>query len=157
MVCAGTLLHLILAALKMMLFFPLHRLKINPKGQVLHIHQRSVEHWWKHRSIWLQYLVLPFLKGLLNIPARQPETAVLKPISEPLCKLKSDQGPWKAFISVGCVSVSVAQSCPTFCDPMDHSPSGSSVHEIIQARILEWVAIPFSRGSSWPRDGTWVS
>ena len=40
---------------------------------------------------------------------------------------------------------------------MDCSPPGSSVHEILQARILEWVAIPFSRGSSQPRDQTWVS
>ena len=40
---------------------------------------------------------------------------------------------------------------------MDCSPSGSSVHEILQARILEWVAISSSRGSSWPRDPTWVS
>ena len=40
---------------------------------------------------------------------------------------------------------------------MDCSPPGSSVHEILQARILEWVAIPFSRGSSWPRDWTGVS
>ena len=37
---------------------------------------------------------------------------------------------------------------------MDYIPSGSSIHEILQARILEWVAIPFSRGSSWPRDLT---
>ena len=37
--------------------------------------------------------------------------------------------------------VFVAQSCPTLCDPMDYSPSGSSVHGILQARILEWVAI----------------
>ena len=44
--------------------------------------------------------------------------------------------------------VLVAQLCPTLCDPMDCSPSGSSVHEILQARILEWVAIPFSRKSS---------
>ena len=40
---------------------------------------------------------------------------------------------------------------------MDHSLTGSSVHGILQARILEWVAISFSRGSSWPRDQTWVS
>ena len=40
----------------------------------------------------------------------------------------------------------VAQSCPTLCDPVDYSPSGSSVHGILQARILEWVAISFSRG-----------
>ena len=44
-----------------------------------------------------------------------------------------------------------------FWDPMDYSPPNSSVHEILQARILTWVAVPFSRGSSWPRDGTWVS
>ena len=42
----------------------------------------------------------------------------------------------------------VTQSCLTLCDPMDYSPPGSSVHGILQARILEWVAIPFSRGSS---------
>ena len=46
----------------------------------------------------------------------------------------------------------VTQSCPTLCDPMDCSPPGSSVHGILQARILEWVATSFSRGSSRPRD-----
>ena len=46
----------------------------------------------------------------------------------------------------------VAQSCPTLCDPMDCSPPGSSVHGIFQARVLEWVAISFSRGSSQPKD-----
>ena len=51
----------------------------------------------------------------------------------------------------------VAQSCPTLCDPMDCSLQCSSVHGIIQARVLEWVAISFSRGSSQPRDRTWVS
>ena len=51
----------------------------------------------------------------------------------------------------------VAQSCLTLCEPMDCSPPGSSVHGILQTRILEWVTIPFSRGSSQPRDQTWVS
>ena len=51
----------------------------------------------------------------------------------------------------------VAQSCLTLCDPMDCSLTGFSVHGIFQARVLEWVAISFSRGSSWPRDRTWVS
>ena len=50
----------------------------------------------------------------------------------------------------------VAQSCPTLCDPTDCSPPGSSVHWILQARIPEWVAIPFSKGSSWPRVWTQV-
>ena len=51
----------------------------------------------------------------------------------------------------------VAQSCLTLCDPMDCSLPGSSVHGIFQARVLEWVAISFSKGSSQPRDGTRVS
>ena len=51
----------------------------------------------------------------------------------------------------------VAQSCPILYNPVDCSLLGSSVHGILQARILEWVAISFSRGSSQLRDGTWVS
>ena len=50
----------------------------------------------------------------------------------------------------------VAQLCLTLCDPMDCSLPGFSIHGISQARILVWVAISFSRGSSWPRDWTWV-
>ena len=50
------------------------------------------------------------------------------------------------------MKVKVAQLCPTFCDHMD-----STVHGILQGRILEWVAFPFSRGSSQPRDSTQVS
>ena len=48
--------------------------------------------------------------------------------------------------------VQVIQSCLTLCNPMDCSPPGSSVHRILQARILESVAVPFSTGSSQPRD-----
>ena len=51
----------------------------------------------------------------------------------------------------------VAQSCPTLCDPVNCSLPGFSVHGILQARILEWVAITFSSGSSRPRDQMWVS
>ena len=50
------------------------------------------------------------------------------------------------------MKVKVAQLCLIFCNPMDYT-----VHEILQARILEWVAFPFSRGSSQPRDQTQVS
>ena len=55
------------------------------------------------------------------------------------------------------MKVLFAQLCPTLCDPMDCIPPGSSVHGILQARILEWVVISFSRGSSQPKDRTCVS
>ena len=51
----------------------------------------------------------------------------------------------------------VTQSCPTVCDPVDSNLPGFSIHGILQARILEWVAMPSSKGSSQPRDGTQVS
>ena len=57
------------------------------------------------------------------------------------------------WLSSGCFCL-VAQSCLILCNPRDCSPRGSSVHGILQARILEWVAISFFRVSSWPRDGT---
>ena len=57
-----------------------------------------------------------------------------------------------AYITCVC-----AKSCLTLCDAMDCSPPGSSVHGILQARILEWVAMLSSRGSCPPRDGTCIS
>ena len=53
--------------------------------------------------------------------------------------------------------VLIAQLCLTLCNPIDFSPPGSSVHRVLQARILEWAAMPFSRWSSRPRNQTWVS
>ena len=53
--------------------------------------------------------------------------------------------------------VLATQSCPSLCNPTDCSLQGFSVHEVLQARILEWIAIPFSRGSSLHRDRTLVS
>ena len=62
---------------------------------------------------------------------------------------RSSSGYWK--------ETEVARSCPTLCDPMDCSIRGASIHGIFQARILEWVAISFFRGSFQPRDWAWVS
>ena len=62
---------------------------------------------------------------------------------------------WKQCLLIilkGYLKVKVYQSCSTLCDPMDYT-----VHGILQARILEWVTCPFSRGSSWPRNRTRVS
>ena len=64
------------------------------------------------------------------------------------------------FYTLSCKKESeseVAQSCPTLCDPVDRSLSSSSVHGIFQAKVLEWIAISFSRGSSQPRNLTRVS
>ena len=61
------------------------------------------------------------------------------------------------FFPVAFVCATLLQSCPTLCNPMDCSSTGSSVHGILQARILEWVAMPSSRGSSQRRDQTQVS
>ena len=73
---------------------------------------------------------------------------------------------WKSICMHECVCVCVCvrvcacmcakslQSCRTLCNLMDCSPPGSFIHGILQARILEWVAMPSSKGSSWPRDRT---
>ena len=67
---------------------------------------------------------------------------------------------WHHFLHCDPIAVcesEVAQSCPTLCDSVDCSPPGSSIHGILQAKILEWVAISFSRISSRSRDWTQVS
>ena len=64
---------------------------------------------------------------------------------------------WVYKLQCSQLKVKFAQSCPTLCDLMDCSLLSSSVHGIPQARILEWVDIPFFRGSSWPRDRTRIS
>ena len=61
---------------------------------------------------------------------------------------------WRGYFAAAAKTL---QSCPTLCDPIDCSPPGSPVPGILQARILEWVAFPFSSGSSQPRDQTEVS
>ena len=68
-------------------------------------------------------------------------------------RTESDTTDWSDLAA----AVLVAQSSPTLYDPMDCSLPGPSIHGILQARIVDLVAIPFSRGSSQPRDWTWVS
>ena len=84
-----------------------------------------------------------------------PSTASIIVLKE-LIFTKFKMRIWDSLIKY-LVVVLVAQSCLTLCDPMACSPPSSSVLGILQARILEWIAIPFSRRSSWPRDQTWVS
>ena len=76
---------------------------------------------------------------------------LLQVLTQKLCSLSP-----LSFLSLPFKCVLVAQSCPALWDPMDYSLPGSFFHGIIQARILEWVAILFSRGSPQPRDRTQV-
>ena len=82
-------------------------------------------------------------------------------VDMPNVQLNMEEFPLKEIQSLSewflHIKVSAHQSCLTLCDPTNCSPPVSSVHEILQARILEWVAIPFSRRSSRPRDQTEVS
>ena len=65
--------------------------------------------------------------------------------------------PYACVCVCVCVCVWVTRLCPILCGPKEYSSSGSSLHRIPQTRMLEWVAIPFSKASSWPRDQTRVS
>ena len=72
--------------------------------------------------------------------------------------LQKKSGVWGSIWTYECQRESeAAQSCLTLCDPTDCSLSGSSVHGIFKARVLEWIAISFSRGYFWPRNRTRVS
>ena len=101
----------------------------------------------------LEWVALPFSRG--SAQPRDP-TQVSGIAGRPV----EPQGkPMKATFGKNIFSVHAKslQFCPTLCDPVDCSLPGPSVHGILQARILEWVAVPFSRGSSQPRDQTPVS
>ena len=104
---------------------------------------------WSLFSFFLSYGQYTGLSTLHLLPC--PEFGKLC-TSLPQVVLRS-----KHYIFPIILSGLVSQSCPTLCDPMDGSLAGSSVHGIFQARILEWVAIFFPRGSCWPRDQTRVS
>ena len=111
-----------------------------------------------HRALdWAPWVIQKFPLAMCfthgNVFVSMLFSQFLPRSSSPSCVQKS---VFYAGISTE-VKVIVAQSCPTLCDPMDYSQPGSSVHGILQARILEWAAIPFSRGSSQPRHQTQVS
>ena len=103
---------------------------------------QRVRHDWVTNT--LEWVPIPFSRDLPNLRT-EPWTELLH------SKILYSLSHWKWSES------EVAQSCPTLCDLMDCNSPGSSVHGIFQARVLEWVAISFSRGSSRPRDRTQVS
>ena len=104
-----------------------------------------VPHWRAATSFWCCYIYL--VRIIIPIPyiwITLYHMITFNSFMNPVCALR-------------CVFVLVAQLCPTLCNPMDYSLPGSSIHWIFQARILDWVAISFSRVSSRPRDWTQVS
>ena len=99
--------------------------------------------WWEQRDYWS---TCPLLTG----GPRNLQGEIWQFLRE----------PWKTKRHIYQVEIDIlliAQLCPILRRPMDCNPTGSSVHGILQARILEWGAIPFTRESSWPRDRTQVS
>ena len=86
------------------------------------------------------------------LPCARPKSSpqVQSRLQEAMIPLLISAVTWK-------LKSSLSQPCPKLCDPMDCSPPGSSVHGLSQARMLEWVVLPFSMGSSQPRDQTRVS
>ena len=112
---------------------------------------------WKVMNLLLGFLgrVLGFSLGCEVEMIKSEAAPRRKPETGKIWKKKHSQREGSEDLCM-CVC-SVAKSCPTLCDPMDCSPPGSSVHGIFQARILEWVAMPSSRGFSPPRDQTSIS
>ena len=107
---------------------------------------------WK--LTFFQNLVLGPCWFLFRMRPLGKETEGLSPVSGGGTGRGLDEGA-ASFDSVPCHAKSL-QSCPTLCHPVDYSPPGSSVPGILQARILEWVTVLFSRGSSQPRDRTHI-
>ena len=115
-------------------------------------------------GIWLEKPVISNDTCIPNVITAV--STIAKPWKQLLCPLTDEWIQiWCTYIHIYTyiyneilkANVLVAASCLTLCDPMDCSQSGSYVQGIIQARRLAWVTIPFSRGSSWPRDQTQVS
>ena len=98
---------------------------------------------------WAVRIPIDGLASGTHAPGKWDSGSTSRETAQPLTPGRKSQGT--------SVKVSAAQSCPTLCDPLGCSLPGSSVHGILQARTLEWVAVPFSRGSSQPGDRPQVS
>ena len=119
-------------------------------------------HPWLICLVYFVFLMPPILKSkacqiCLQNTQRDPSSRVYHYHPWPSqhyhsAKLQHPGWAWPVhLLPCFCVCVLVTQSCPTLCDPMDCSSLGSAVHTVLQARILEWIAIPLSRESSQPR------
>ena len=109
---------------------------------------------YTHLNAKLQRIARRDKKAFLSDQCKEiEENNRMRKIRDLFKKIRDTKGTFQAKKSES----EVPQSCPTLCNPVDCSLPGSSLHGILQARILKWVAISFSRLSSWPRDRTQVS
>ena len=121
-------------------------------------HQAPLSMGFPRQESWSR---LPFPSpGDLPMPGVKPSSLMSPALAD---RFFTTSATWEAktltFLIEGemCMRAEPLQSCPTLCDSVDCSQSGFSVLGILQARILEWIAMLFSRGSSWPRDWTCIS
>ena len=113
---------------------------------------------WAVRTchLWEGFLLMQSMPELYPLSERQFKPLRTYSVRQTFPKFWIAQKKEKANTK-RCALCLVARSCPALCDPVDCSPQGFSVHGVLQARMLEWVAIPFSRGSFPSRDRTQVS
>ena len=112
-----------------------------------------------HMTTWIshQYTYVP---SFLNLPPNCPHSippGCQRALCWAPCVIQQLPTSYLFHIWCACMNAKSLQLCQTLCEPMDCSPPGSSVHVILQARTLEWVAMPSSRGSSRPRNRTCLS
>ena len=129
-----------------LLFFMTEYYSIVYMYHIFFIYSSASEHWsWFHVLVIVSSAAMNFVVHVcFQIRVLVFSTCMLR------SRISGPYGNWKWK-----VKVLISHSCWTLCDPMDCRLPGS-VHEIFQTRILEWVDISFSRGSSWPRGQTWV-
>ena len=151
--------HLICTAflesgMKMQVHRPRNFLSNWVSNRDLHSYIRHMKNiWFYNMNSWsFSFSVhsLPFSLWCLFI-------LMVKALEVTLASVHRKIHPFRKEVYTECLSSEVAQLCLTHSGPMDCGLPGSSIHGLFQARVLEWVAISFSRGSSWPRDWTQVS
>ena len=129
------------------LFWHRFTTKLRGRTEISHVTfaPTHMYHYHHHSTDWLFFFFL----------TRNETSLKLDKPSKSIVNLRVSS--WCVHFMKKKVKVLVTQSCPTLRHPMDGSTPGSSVHRLLQARLLEWAAILCSGGSSRPRDSTWIS
>jgi len=117
------------------------------------------QNWGNYKLLWQQEIIVTIviIMQMLDVDLKNCARTTLKSVLiRVLYRNRINRIDIYLYIVTNTDVLCCALSCPTLCDPMDNNPPGSSVHGLFQVKILEWVAIPFSRGFSQLRDWTQV-